>query len=407
MRRDTLAIPVYKLKSLCVYKVLGRMMQLEGPGQPALSSSALPHNGAALKHPWWLASVDPPGIGSEGRGVGGGDGDGGRDDSSDVDVLSSCIESPTLPLLFKQLLADEEHFNFHYWLPKVGVGDFWIRTLVPVKQISVRQRTKESEEVVSNASLSAYRSNQGQLHYRKTWVQGHPQAGGESVALADLTSADHNADNKAARAVAKKNMTLTFKILKKSGVGVASLPHSVEADLKDNLNSGDKEEPALVKDKGKGKARNLHNLSAESDKESDADADVGDKENDDEDVDEEAAGAAKGEVAGVGDGSDEDDEGNATIMDVDVIITPHKPAKCDASQSPLTGKHTTPILQILTRKFPSVTESAISVFDVDGEWEVAGPFTLALKDDMDVTWDNDFKLFMLLKSLSTSASEHF
>ncbi|KAF9486753.1 hypothetical protein BDN71DRAFT_1514666 [Pleurotus eryngii] len=59
-----------------------------------------------------------------------------------------------------------------------------------------------------------------------------------------------------------------------------------------------------------------------------------------------------------------------------------------------------PILQILTRKFPSMTESAISVFDVDGEWEVAGPFTLALKDDMDVTWNNDFKLFMLLKRLS-------
>ena len=45
--------------------------------------------------------------------------------------------------------------------------------------------------------------------------------------------------------------------------------------------------------------------------------------------------------------------------------------------------------------------------DVDGEWEVAGPFTLALEDDMDVTWNNDFKLFMLLVSLSSSASEHF
>ncbi|KAF9486729.1 hypothetical protein BDN71DRAFT_1514689 [Pleurotus eryngii] len=64
------------------------------------------------------------------------------------------------------------------------------------------------------------------------------------------------------------------------------------------------------------------------------------KNQDDEDVDEEVAEAAKGEVAGVGDGSDEDDKGNATIMDVDVIITSHKPAKCDASQSPLTGKHT-------------------------------------------------------------------
>lgn len=45
--------------------------------------------------------------------------------------------------------------------------------------------------------------------------------------------------------------------------------------------------------------------------------------------------------------------------------------------------------------------------DVDGEWEVAGPFALALEDDMDVTWNNDFKLFMLLVSLSSSASEHF
>lgn len=52
-------------------------------------------------------------------------------------------------------------------------------------------------------------------------------------------------------------------------------------------------------------------------------------------------------------------------------------------------------------------ESAISVLDVDGEWEVAGPFALALEDNMDVTWNNDFKLFMLLVSLSSSASEHF
>lgn len=83
----------------------------------------------------------------------------------------------------------------------------------------------------------------------------------------------------------------------------------------------------------------MHNLGAESDKDSEADADVEDKENDDEDVDEEAAGAAEGEVAGVGDGSG-DDEGDATIMDVDVNITPRKPAKRNASQSPLTDKHT-------------------------------------------------------------------
>ncbi|KAF9489326.1 hypothetical protein BDN71DRAFT_1512230 [Pleurotus eryngii] len=353
------------------------------------------------------------------------------------------------------------------------------------------------------------------------------------------TSADHDAEDKAAKAVAKKNMTLMSKILKKSGAGVAPLPHSVgtriqlpfttpcivsdcachpdsdsddnedlqvEADPKDNLNSGDEEEPALVKDKGKGKARDSHDLSAESEKKSDADANVGDKENDDEDFDEEAAGAAEGEVASVGDGSDGDDEGNATIMDVDVIITPCKSAKHDASQSPLTDKHTgktqpcpctvshssaaslpvpscspspsnnlqelqgalqttggfahgnafgtapnmadfvpvdnvppiethgkgkvvmhttlemtdkshsvtmacfpmlAPILQILPRKFPSVTESAISVFNVNGKWEVAGPFTLALEDDMDMTWDNNFKLFMLLKPLTSPSASAF
>ncbi|KAF9487311.1 hypothetical protein BDN71DRAFT_1514099 [Pleurotus eryngii] len=66
-----------------------------------------------------------------------------------------------------------------------------------------------------------------------------------------------------------------------------------------------------------------------------------------------------------------------------------------------------PILQILTRKFPSVTESAISVFNVDGEWKAAGPFTLALEDDMDMTWDNNFKLFMLLKPLTTLSASAF
>ncbi|KAJ8690197.1 hypothetical protein PTI98_011649 [Pleurotus ostreatus] len=354
------------------------------------------------------------------------------------------------------------------------------------------------------------------------------------------TSADHNAEDKAAKAVAKKNMTL---ILQQSGAGVAPPPRStgtgiqipsttlrivsdharrpdpgsgddedpqVNAGSKDDLNSGDEEELAVVKDKGKGRARDLHNLGAESDKESEADADVEDKENDNEDVDEEAAGAAEGEVAGVGDGSD-DEEGDATIMDVDVNVTPRKPAKRDASQSPLTDKHTgkaqhrnvshssaassaaslpvpshspsppdnlqelqgasrttggfargnafgtapnmadfvpvgdvppiethgkgkvvmyttlgmtdkphsvtmarfptlTPILKILTRKFPTVTESALSILDVDGEWEVAGPFALALEDDMDVTWNNDFKLLMLLEPLpavSTSAFPAF
>ncbi|KAF9491408.1 hypothetical protein BDN71DRAFT_1498064 [Pleurotus eryngii] len=346
------------------------------------------------------------------------------------------------------------------------------------------------------------------------------------------TSADHDAEDKAAKAVAKKNMTLTSKILNKSGAGVAPLPRltstgiqipsttpciisdcarhpdpdsgdnedlQIDTNSKDDLNSGDEEELAAVKDKGKGKARDLHNLGAESDKDLDADADVGDKENDNKDVDEEAAGAAEGEVAGVGDGSD-DDEGDVTIMDVDVNITPRKPAKHDASQSPLTDKHTgkaqccnvshssaassaaslpapshspspsdnlqelqgalrttggfTPnmadfvpvddvlpiethgkgkvvmhttlgmtdkphsvtmahfptlasILKILTRKFLTVTESAISVLDVDGKWEVAGPFALVLEDDMDVTWNNDFKLFMLLKPLPAASTLAF
>ncbi|KAF4588901.1 hypothetical protein EYR40_010456 [Pleurotus pulmonarius] len=354
------------------------------------------------------------------------------------------------------------------------------------------------------------------------------------------TSADRDAEDKAAKAVAKKNITLTSKILQQSGAGVAPPPRStgtgiqipsttprivsdrarcpdpdsgddedpqLGTDSKDNSNSSGEEDLPVVKDKGKGKARDLHNLGAESDKDSDADADVGDKENDDEDVDEEAAGDAEGEVAGVGDGSG-DDEGDATIMDVDVNITPRKPAKRDASQSPLTDKHTgkaqrhnvshssaassaaslpapsrspspsddlqelqgasrttggfargnafgtapnmadfapvndvppiethgkgkvvmhttlgmtdmphsvtmarfptlTPILKILTRKFPTVTESAISVLDVNGEWEVAGPYALALEDDMEVTWNNDFKLFMLLEPLPAASTSAF
>ncbi|KAF4588150.1 hypothetical protein EYR38_010117 [Pleurotus pulmonarius] len=307
------------------------------------------------------------------------------------------------------------------------------------------------------------------------------------------TSADRDAEDKAAKAVAKKNMTLTSKILQQSGAGVAPPPRStgtgiqipsttprivsdrarrpdpasgddedpqLDTDSKNNSNSGDEEDLPVIKDKGKGKARDLHNLGALSDKDSDADADVGDKENDDEDVDEDAAGDAEGEVAGVGDGSG-DDEGDATIMDVDVNITPRKPAKRDASQSPLTDKHTgkaqrrnvshssaastpvndvppiethgkgkvvmhttlgmtdmphsvtmarfptlAPILKILTRKFPTVTESAISVLDVDAEWEVAGPYALALEDDMEVTWNNDFKLFMLLMVVDYGVELH-
>ncbi|KAF9490883.1 hypothetical protein BDN71DRAFT_1434362 [Pleurotus eryngii] len=354
------------------------------------------------------------------------------------------------------------------------------------------------------------------------------------------TSTDCDAEDKAAKAVAKKNMILTSKILNESGAGVAPPPHStstgiqipstipcivsdcahhpdpssgddedpqIDTNSKDDSNSSDEEELAVVKDKGKGKARDLHNLGAESDKDSDADVDVENKENDNEDVDEEAARAAEGEVTGVGDGSG-DDEGDATIMDVDVNITPHKPAKRDASQSSLTDKHTgkaqrcnvshssaassaasllapscspspsdnlqklqgasrttggfacgnafgtasnmadfvpvddvppiethgkgkvvmhttlgmtdkphsvtmarfpmlAPILKILTRKFPTVTESAISVLDVDGEWEVTGPFALALEDDMDVTWNNDFKLFMLLEPLPAASTLAF
>ncbi|KAF9499287.1 hypothetical protein BDN71DRAFT_1503332 [Pleurotus eryngii] len=341
------------------------------------------------------------------------------------------------------------------------------------------------------------------------------------------TSANHDAEDKAAKAVTKKNMTLTSKILKGSRASVAPPPRSagtgiqlpsttprivsdhahrpdpdlrddeapqVKADPKDDSNSSNDEEPAPVKDKGKGKAQDLHNLGAELDRDSDADADAGagagDEEKDDEDNDEEAAGAAEGEVAGEGDGSDGDDEGNVMIMDVDVNITPRKPAsKRDASQSLLTDKHTSkaqrrtvsyssaassaaslPVpscslspsdnLQELqgalrttggfacgnafgtapnmadfvpvddvpptethgkgkvvmhttsgmtnrAHSFPTVTESAISLFDVDGEWGVAGPFAVALEDDMDVIWDNDSRLLMLLEPIPTMSASAF
>ena len=95
----------------------------------------------------------------------------------------------------------------------------------------------------------------------------------------------------------------TSKILNESGAGVAPPPRStstgiqipsttprivsdrarrpdadsgddedpqIDTNSKDDSNSGDEEELAAVKDKGKGKARDLHNLSAESDKDSDA-----------------------------------------------------------------------------------------------------------------------------------------
>ncbi|KAF9493474.1 hypothetical protein BDN71DRAFT_1508577 [Pleurotus eryngii] len=66
-----------------------------------------------------------------------------------------------------------------------------------------------------------------------------------------------------------------------------------------------------------------------------------------------------------------------------------------------------PILKILAWKFPTVTESAISLFDVDGEWGVAGPFAVALEDDMDVIWDNDSRLLMLLEPIPTMSASAF
>ncbi|KAF9486712.1 hypothetical protein BDN71DRAFT_1459184 [Pleurotus eryngii] len=55
---------------------------------------------------------------------------------------------------------------------------FWvgscIEAVVPVMQVSVRQRRNEKEEVASNASLPAYWGNQGQFHHRETWAQGRP-----------------------------------------------------------------------------------------------------------------------------------------------------------------------------------------------------------------------------------------
>ncbi|KAF9488177.1 hypothetical protein BDN71DRAFT_1436312 [Pleurotus eryngii] len=372
---------------------------------------------------------------------------------------------------------------------------FVMAFLSSVKPRSTRSATLAAKAVQEAAEAPQDIVDEEEQPVKKTHVSG--KEGHED---------QERQEDKAAKTVTKKNMTLTSKILKESRASVAPPPRSagtgiqlpsttpcivsdcarrpdpdsgdnealqVKADPKDNSNSGNDEEPAPVKDKGKGKAQDLHNLGAELDRDSDADADAGagagDEEKDDEDNDEEAAGAAEGEVAGEGDGSDGDDKGNITIMDVDVNITPCKPAsKRDASQSPLTNKHTSkaqrhtvshssaassaaslPVpsrslspsdnlqeLQgasrttggfahsnafgtapnmadfvpvddvpptethgkgkILAWKFPTVTESAISLFDVNGEWGVAGPFAVALEDDMDVIWDNDSRLLMLL-----------
>ncbi|KAF9492873.1 hypothetical protein BDN71DRAFT_1509091 [Pleurotus eryngii] len=413
---------------------------------------------------------------------------------------------------------------------------------------SVKPRSTRSATLAAKAVPEAAEASQDIRQKEQPVKKTHVSAAKKAMKTKKdkKTSANRDAEDKAAKAVTKKNMTLYIFILKESRASVAPPPCSagtgiqlpsttprivsdhahhpdpdsrddeapqVKADPKDDSNSSNDEEPAPVKDKGKGKAWDLHNLSAELDRDSDADADaragVGDEKKDDEDNDEEATGAAEGEVAGEDNGSDRDDEGNVTIMGVDVNITPCKPAsKHDASQSPLTDKHTSkaqcctvshssaassaaslpapshfpspsdnlqelqgasrttggfargnafgtapnmadfvpvddvpptktygkgkvvmhttlgmtdrahsvtmacfptlaPILKILAWKFPTVTEFAISLFDVDGEWRVAGPFAVALEDDMDVIWDNDSRLLILLEPIPTMSASAF
>ncbi|KAF9487067.1 hypothetical protein BDN71DRAFT_1514329 [Pleurotus eryngii] len=364
------------------------------------------------------------------------------------------------------------------------------------------------------------------------------------------TSTVRDAEDKAAAVTAAKKLTLTAKLLKESGAGVALPPRSAgtgvqlgsatprivsdrarrpksddeeysadeedpddDAVAKDGDDSGDKEEPAPVVDKGKGKARDLHNLGAESDKELDVDVE---EEKDDEDADEDANEDANekdvdSENMGTGDDSELAAVGEDTAMDEDLMVTPRKPAatprksttsKRNPSQSPVghrhaakaqrcTSTHTSassapegspsplsdhledlqgalrttggfahgkafgtalnmadfvrhddipifqshssgkvilystltrtdtphsatiprfptlaPILKAISRKYPTVTTSLISIWDGES-WEVVGPYLLALEEDGDVSWPDNFKLALLLKPAASSSNVFF
>ncbi|KAF9496220.1 hypothetical protein BDN71DRAFT_1430349 [Pleurotus eryngii] len=192
------------------------------------------------------------------------------------------------------------------------------------------------------------------------------------------TSAVRDAEDKTASAAAKKKLTLTAKILKNSGAGVAPPLCSAgtgvqlgsatlrivsdrarhpqsddeegpddDEDLKDGEGSDVNKEPALVVDKGKGKgkARDLHNFGTESDKDSDADAE---EEKDEEAADEDAADedadekGAEGEDMGVGDDGELAAIGDDTVMNEDFMATPRKAttSKRDSSRSPVGHHHT-------------------------------------------------------------------
>ncbi|KAF9496941.1 hypothetical protein BDN71DRAFT_1505389 [Pleurotus eryngii] len=59
-----------------------------------------------------------------------------------------------------------------------------------------------------------------------------------------------------------------------------------------------------------------------------------------------------------------------------------------------------PILKAVSRKYAIVAKSMISMWDGES-WEVVGPYSLALEEDGNVKWPDNFKLMLLLEPHSS------
>ncbi|KAF9491161.1 hypothetical protein BDN71DRAFT_1510622 [Pleurotus eryngii] len=149
------------------------------------------------------------------------------------------------------------------------------------------------------------------------------------------TSAVWDAEDKATSAAAKK-LTLTAKILKNSGAGVAlpsrlagtgvqlgSATPCIVSDCARHPQSDDEEDPDDDEDPKDGEGSNVdEELTLIVDKESDKNSDAEDAANEDA-----ANEDAKGEDMGVGDDGDGGElaaVGDDTVMDENFMATPHK-----------------------------------------------------------------------------------
>ncbi|KDQ22729.1 hypothetical protein PLEOSDRAFT_1087268 [Pleurotus ostreatus PC15] len=254
------------------------------------------------------------------------------------------------------------------------------------------------------------------------------------------TSADRDEEDEEAEEPTVQKMTVTFRILSESGAALAPpprragtgvlLPPVAPRIVSTRIHRADPGDVPQVVDKGKG--RDLTNLGS-----SDAEDEPEDNDEEEEDQEEEKKSSDEGpgdvdddeekektlseeekekmlsdeKVSNAGDDKSSDTGDDA--MDLDPNITPRNlPAsKRQASASPIAHRHVaqhskadhannTPLPAPV-----SLLDSDLSLW-VNDDWEMKGPFAVAIEGDEPVEWDNNKEMELLMERSTQGSGFH-